>query len=122
MGKSIRSKSKIRNRNALRERVFGPHEAERIKRLAEKQRVTSGTTEALMEDADEAKSAAAPKTSTASTSMEIATEGSDVLRKTKKANKYGKTSKTKRVTVRNKKGRVMSKNVVKWAKQKRFKA
>ncbi|KAJ2160789.1 hypothetical protein GGF46_001977 [Coemansia sp. RSA 552] len=49
MAKSIRSKSKIRNRNALRATVFGPHEAERIKRLAEKQRITSGTTNDLMD-------------------------------------------------------------------------
>ncbi|KAJ1673872.1 hypothetical protein EV182_004401 [Spiromyces aspiralis] len=42
MAKSARSKSKIRHRNVRRETIYGPAEAERIKRLAEKQSATSG--------------------------------------------------------------------------------
>ncbi|KAJ2496434.1 hypothetical protein GGI11_008233, partial [Coemansia sp. RSA 2049] len=54
MAKSARSKSSIKNRNALRATVFGPHEAARIKRLAEKQRITAGSTADLMvEDSEE---------------------------------------------------------------------
>ncbi|KAJ2841967.1 hypothetical protein GGI22_007712, partial [Coemansia erecta] len=61
MAKSARSKSKIKNRNALRAAVFGPHEAARIKRLAEKQRISSGTTGDLMKDTKETTTPTAAK-------------------------------------------------------------
>ncbi|KAJ1661718.1 hypothetical protein IW140_006487 [Coemansia sp. RSA 1813] len=115
MAKSARSKSRIKNRNALRATVFGPHEAERIKRLAEKQRITSGNTEDLMMGTEEA--------TTSTKEVEMAETGSGTKSELKPTSKLiRKQSKNgKRVVVRNKKGRVMSKNSVSWVKQKRFK-
>ncbi|KAJ1665645.1 hypothetical protein IW140_003112 [Coemansia sp. RSA 1813] len=115
MAKSARSKSRIKNRNALRATVFGPHEAERIKRLAEKQRITSGNTEDLMMDTEEA--------TTTAKEVEMTETGSGTKSELKPTSKLiRKQSKNgKRVVVRNKKGRVMSKNSVSWVKQKRFK-
>ncbi|KAJ1949615.1 hypothetical protein FBU59_001062 [Linderina macrospora] len=128
MGKSIRSKSKIRNRNILRETVFGPAEAERIKRLAEKQKVTAGTLTELMEtdkpvaeekqqQQETQQAGAEDDDSMAVDGNEAAQTGSVTRKKRSKSQKRG----IKKVTVRNKKGRIMSKNVVKWTKQSRFK-
>ncbi|KAJ1911851.1 hypothetical protein H4219_005810 [Mycoemilia scoparia] len=50
MAKSGRSKSKIRSRNIRRENIYGPVEAERLKRLADKQALTKGTIEVEMLD------------------------------------------------------------------------
>ncbi|KAJ2509483.1 hypothetical protein H4217_008321 [Coemansia sp. RSA 1939] len=124
MAKSARSKSSIKNRNALRATVFGPHEAARIKRLAEKQRITAGSTADLMvEDSEEPASG----TSAAAKDVEMAEANnknsgdneSGSKRSSKKTAKGGKNG--KRIVVRNKKGRVMSRNSVSWVKQKRFK-
>ncbi|KAI9503452.1 hypothetical protein GGI25_006100 [Coemansia spiralis] len=107
MGKSARSKSQIKNRNLLRATVFGPHEAERIQRLAEKQKVTTGTTD-LFKDMD----------------VEMGSGGTaSVSSSNNKKNKSKKRNANsgKRMVVRNKKGRVLSKNSVSWVKQKRFK-
>ncbi|ORX71769.1 hypothetical protein DL89DRAFT_265485 [Linderina pennispora] len=109
MGKSIRSKSKIRNRNILRETVFGPAEAERIKRLAEKQKKQKQQeTQQAGTEADD---------SMAVDGSEAAQTESSMRKKRGKSQKRG----IKKITVRNKKGRIMSKNVVKWTKQSRFK-
>ncbi|KAJ1799711.1 hypothetical protein LPJ59_001635 [Coemansia sp. RSA 2399] len=120
MAKSARSKSKIKNRNALRATVFGPHEAARIKRLAEKQRISSGTTGDLMMDTKETTTAAAVKevemTDTASSASASKPAQKPSSKPTRKESNNGK-----RVVVRNKKGRVMSKNSIAWVKQKRFK-
>ncbi|KAJ2549462.1 hypothetical protein EV175_004442 [Coemansia sp. RSA 1933] len=118
MAKSARSKSKIKNRNALRATVFGPHEAERIKRLAEKQRITSGNTGDLLMDSEEEKTDGV---------KEVEMTDADSSASSKKAPKVTaklvkKQSKNgKRIVVRNKKGRVLSKSSLGWVKQKRFK-
>ncbi|KAJ1957935.1 hypothetical protein EC988_000576 [Linderina pennispora] len=132
MGKSIRSKSKIRNRNILRETVFGPAEAERIKRLAEKQKVTAGTLAELMEtdkpeaDKKQMQKQKQQETQQAGTEADdsMAVDGSEAAQtESSMRKKRGKSQKRgiKKITVRNKKGRIMSKNVVKWTKQSRFK-
>ncbi|KAJ2450736.1 hypothetical protein EV183_004069 [Coemansia sp. RSA 2336] len=111
MGKSARSKSRIRNRNVRRAAIFGPVEAERIQRLAAKQQVKAGNISELM-DTDE------PATSNAAAATD------DIEMTTPKASKdvkKGSKNKPKRLVIRNKKGRIMSKNQVSWVKQKRFK-
>ncbi|KAJ2077488.1 hypothetical protein H4R24_005106 [Coemansia sp. RSA 988] len=119
MGKSVRSKSKIRNRNALRATVFGPKEAERIQRLAAKQSVTTGTTAELM-DTDQIGRPAAEDTAEASTSdVEMNTETLDS--KSTRPKKRGKHAKPRRGVVRNKKGRVQTRNAINWVKNKPFK-
>ncbi|KAI7820340.1 hypothetical protein BX661DRAFT_189273 [Kickxella alabastrina] len=98
MGRSARSKSMIRNRNVMREKVFGPVEAARIQRLAEKQRVTTGTVDILAAGDDEEAAAIKAKNKI---SIEGGTKISSI--------------------VRNKKGRVLSRKCAKWTAQKRFK-
>ncbi|KAJ2607054.1 hypothetical protein EV177_005743 [Coemansia sp. RSA 1804] len=126
MAKSARSKSSIKNRNALRATVFGPHEAARIKRLAEKQRITAGSTADLMVDDSEepasGASAAAKDVEMAEANSSNTNSGDNEAgpkRSSKRTAKGGKNG--KRIVVRNKKGRVMSRNSVSWVKQKRFK-
>ncbi|KAI9467440.1 hypothetical protein LPJ79_004504 [Coemansia sp. RSA 1821] len=111
MGKSARSKSKIRNRNVRRATIFGPVEAERIQRLAAKQQVKSGNIGELMDTDEPVISSAAA----AADDIEMSTT------KTSKGVKKGSKNKPKRLVIRNKKGRIMSKNQVTWVKQKRFK-
>ncbi|KAJ2668644.1 hypothetical protein GGH99_006427, partial [Coemansia sp. RSA 1285] len=115
MAKSARSKSSIKNRNALRATVFGPHEAARIKRLAEKQRITAGSTADLMVDDSEepasGASAAAKDVEMAEANSSNTNSGDNEAgskRSSKKTAKGGKNG--KRIVVRNKKGRVMSRN------------
>lgn len=114
MGRSIRSKAGIKNRNNLRETVFGPREAERIQRLAAKQQITSGTTEDLMavdakkEEEEEAED------------VTMGTTGTYKRRHKKYGSKKGPLH-GKRQVVRNKHGRILSKNCVRWTKQRRAK-
>ncbi|KAJ1952244.1 hypothetical protein GGI12_006294 [Dipsacomyces acuminosporus] len=140
MAKSVRSKSKIKSRNALRAAVFGPVEAERIQRLAEKQRVANGTVDMLVEEdkTDAAMKNAESATTTDSgasekkkkaqdgngaESMDVETQDTTPSQsKVSNKTKFKKSKKDNRIVARNKKGRVMSKNVFKWVKQKRFKA
>ncbi|KAJ1851237.1 hypothetical protein GGH12_000393 [Coemansia sp. RSA 1822] len=119
MGKSARSKSKIRNRNVLRATVFGPREAERIQRLAAKQQVVTGNIGDLM-DADE------PVTKTQTDSAKTQTaetpaSGDVTMRDASKRKKHGGKRKVQRIIVRNKKGRILSKTQVAWVKQSRCK-
>ncbi|KAJ2356023.1 hypothetical protein IWW50_002963 [Coemansia erecta] len=121
MGKSARSKSKIRNRNVLRATLFGPHEAERIQRLATKQQVTAGSTADLMDD-DEPTKQTETKTQPPA-QLETGDDVSMADASTSSAKKPAKRGKRKvqRIIVRNKKGRILSKTGVAWVKQKRFK-
>ncbi|KAJ2846880.1 ubiquitin ligase (cullin) of SCF [Coemansia brasiliensis] len=96
MGKSARSKSKIRNRNVRRATIFGPVEAERIQRLAAKQQVKSGNIGELM-DTDEP---AASSVSAATDDVEMSAP------KASKSVKKGSKNKPKRIVIRNKKGRI----------------
>ncbi|KAJ1899608.1 hypothetical protein LPJ66_002004 [Kickxella alabastrina] len=124
MGRSARSKSMIRNRNVMREKVFGPVEAARIQRLAEKQRVTTGTVDILAAGDDE--EAAAIKAKNKS-SIEGGTEDVNMIGNEEKKNLKvtrrvkGKNGKESSSIVRNKKGRVLSRKCAKWTAQKRFK-
>ncbi|KAJ2132902.1 hypothetical protein GGH19_005482 [Coemansia sp. RSA 1807] len=117
MGKSARSKSKIRNRNVLRATVFGPREAERIQRLAAKQQVVAGNVGDLMDADEPANTQASAETQTAET------QGSDdvTMRDASKRKKHGGKRKVQRIIVRNKKGRILSKTQVAWVKQARCK-
>ncbi|KAJ2488314.1 ubiquitin ligase (cullin) of SCF [Coemansia sp. RSA 2050] len=116
MAKSVRSKSKIKNRNVMRKAVFGPHEDERIQRLAARQQIdpaTAAPPAAMMaqeeEDVDSDQDVAMDEdTKTASTSSG---RGISKNRKRRQLNKSG------RIVVRNKKGRILSKTGVKWVKQ-----
>ncbi|KAJ2797304.1 hypothetical protein H4R20_005230 [Coemansia guatemalensis] len=120
MGKSVRSKSKIRNRNALRATVFGPQEAERIQRLAAKQRVSTGTTADLM-DADQIPATTTEDTADAGASdVEMNTDETPDSKATR-PKKRGKHAKPRRGVVRNKKGRVQTRNAINWVKNKTFK-
>ncbi|PIA13340.1 hypothetical protein COEREDRAFT_89689 [Coemansia reversa NRRL 1564] len=120
MGKSIRSKSKIRNRNALRVTVFGPKEAERIQRLAAKQRVSTGSTADLMETDQIPLTTTEDTVDTSTSDVEMNT-GEALSGKSTKSKKRGKHAKPRRGVVRNSKGRVQTRNAIKWVKNKTFK-
>ncbi|KAJ1999829.1 hypothetical protein GGI04_004269 [Coemansia thaxteri] len=109
MAKSVRSKSKIKSRNILRKTLFGPREEERIQRLAAKQVVEAATV-------TETETAAKMDEEAPDAEME-GTEKPTTLHRRKRRT----PSTNGRVVVRNKKGRVLSRNSVKWVKQPRFK-
>ncbi|OMJ21480.1 hypothetical protein AYI69_g5783 [Smittium culicis] len=110
MAKSGRSKSRIRNANVRRINVYGPVEAERLARLADKQKIKTGTLDQVINsDEVELGSSEAPMETDAPIDEEAA--------KSEKKISLRKVSKHKK---NSKKGNgVSKKNKFKWIPQKR---
>ncbi|OMH86165.1 RNA-binding protein 42 [Zancudomyces culisetae] len=110
MAKSGRSKSKIRMRNLRREKIYGPVEAERTARLAEKQKIKSGTVDQLMMDSENVEKVDQPET------MEV--EGQTKKTNVASNNSIDRQRKEKKMKYSKKKRVGAKKKGFKWVPQK----
>ncbi|KAJ1827559.1 hypothetical protein LPJ73_008745 [Coemansia sp. RSA 2703] len=128
MAKSARSKSKIKNRNALRATVFGPHEQARIQRLAEKQKVaaeadavavTNARDVAMNEDTTTADNTASKDVAG---DVDMVDSDSEKPQKSSRSKKRsGKIAKNQRIIkVRCSNGQFKKKRVLRWTKSTGF--
>ncbi|KAJ1823574.1 ubiquitin ligase (cullin) of SCF [Coemansia sp. RSA 2671] len=120
MAKSVRSKSKIKRRNLMRKAVFGPHEDERIQRLAARQQIDPATVApptAMMAEEEDVEVAGSDDEEDVDMDEDTKAASTASGRGISKNRKRRQLNKSGRIVVRNKKGRILSKTGVKWVKQ-----
>ncbi|KAJ2777907.1 hypothetical protein GGI15_004351 [Coemansia interrupta] len=125
MAKSARSKSKIRNRNALRETVFGPHEQARIQRLAEKQKAAAEADAKVMANdvtMNENTTAGTSSSKDAAGDVDMVDSDSEKPQKVSRSKKRsGKIAKNQRIVkVRCSNGQFKKKRILRWTKSTGF--